>query len=121
MRCRSRRSYPSSKDSLRAVADRIFNPINIIKGGSVWLLGFIITFVIYFGATIPRSSRQFLNNFFFELGLSTSQPEAAKPSVLPLPSSTTQVMVIDRNGTTQPPAPPAKSLTFRISQSTTRD
>lgn len=99
--------YPSSKDSLMAVADRIFNPVNIIKGGSVWLLGFIIAFVIYFGTTIPKSSRQSFNNFFFEIGLSTSQQEGTEPTVLPLPSSTPQVMVIEPNGTTSP-LPPDK-------------
>src|SRR6185436_18719900 len=46
--------YPSETDSRHAVADRIFKFWNIWTGGYVWLAGFIIAFIIYFGATVPQ-------------------------------------------------------------------
>ncbi len=54
--------YPSVKVSREEVARRIFKPWNIIRGGGVWVIGFLLTFLIYFSATIADSSRQAINN-----------------------------------------------------------
>lgn len=50
--------YPSEKDSREEVARRIFKFINVWRGGSVWLIGFILAFVIYWAATVPSSSKR---------------------------------------------------------------
>lgn len=76
--------YPAEEVSRREFAGRLFNPYNIIRGGYVWLLGFLIAFIIYFGATIPKSSRQAFNTFPFWNSLGISQPEQIEPTVLPL-------------------------------------
>jgi hypothetical protein len=44
--------YPDKTVSLHAVADRVLNPYRIARGGSVWLLGFLIAFSMYFGALL---------------------------------------------------------------------
>jgi hypothetical protein len=50
--------FPTKEKSRHAVAEQILNFWNLVTGGYVWLIGFVIAFIIYFGATIPQSSRQ---------------------------------------------------------------
>jgi len=54
--------YPTETKSRDAVAERIFKFWNIWGGGYVWLAGAIIAFIIYFGAIVTPSNRQFLSN-----------------------------------------------------------
>lgn len=79
--------YPSEVISRNAVAARIFNFINIWKGGYVWLAGLIIAFVIYFGATVPQSSRQFLSNVPPLASLLRLPRENITPPVVSLPAN----------------------------------
>jgi len=94
--------YPSKETSLKAFADRIFNPINIIKGGNIWLLGFIIAFVIYFGATVPKSSQQAFDNFLtinnWSL-LGGSSVQKTEPTMLP---ASLPVSAMNQENSTQP-------------------
>ena len=54
--------YPAEKDSRAAVADQLFKFWRVWKGGYVWLAGFILSFILYFGVAGPQSSRQFISN-----------------------------------------------------------
>jgi hypothetical protein len=57
--------YPAEAKSREAVAHRLFKFWKIMRGGYVWLAGFILAFTIYFGVTVPQSSRQFISNVGF--------------------------------------------------------
>ena len=67
--------YPPEAKSRAAVADQLFKFWTVWSGGYVWLVGFIIAFVLYFGAAVPQSSRQFIGNMpiFQRLGLVNKQ------------------------------------------------
>jgi hypothetical protein len=67
--------YPPEAKSRAAVADQLFKFWTVMSGGYVWLAGFIIAFALYFGATVPQSSRQFIGNIpiFKTLGLVDDQ------------------------------------------------
>ena len=54
--------YPSEAKSRGAVADQLFKFWTVWSGGYVWVAGLILAFVLYFGATVPQSSRQFIGN-----------------------------------------------------------
>jgi hypothetical protein len=54
--------YPSETESTAKVAQRLFNPVNIFRGGNVGLAGFLIAFALYFAATVPSSSKDFVND-----------------------------------------------------------
>lgn len=80
--------YPSEKSSREEVAKHIFNFVKVLRGGSVHLIGFTLAFVIYFAATVPPSSKQFVSNFplLFELGI--TQPAAIEPTIGSFPGMT---------------------------------
>ena len=65
--------YPKVDESRRKTADEMFKFWNIVRGGYVWLFGFIIAFGIFFAATIPQSSKDAIDGFppFVWLGIST--------------------------------------------------
>ena len=54
--------WPSERESRLLVGRETFNFWSIWKGGYVWLFGFIIAFVLYFGTSVTQSSRQFVSN-----------------------------------------------------------
>jgi hypothetical protein len=64
--------YPEVGHSRAAVADQIFNLLNIVHGGWVWLFGGLIAFMLYFAASFPASSRAALDTYplWVKLGLS---------------------------------------------------
>lgn len=73
--------YPSERFSTKEVSRSIFKFWEIATGGSVWLAGAVVAFLIYFAFTVPQSSREFLNSFLPErLGL--TQPEQIVPTVI---------------------------------------
>lgn len=80
--------YPSEKESTREVAQRIFNPVNIIRGGYVWLAGLVVAFVIYFAFTVPKSSSQVINTFpLIEwLQLAPEEVDPITPTAVAIPS-----------------------------------
>lgn len=47
--------YPEPETSRQIFARRIFNYWNVMRGGYVWLIGAIISFVIYLGTSTPDS------------------------------------------------------------------
>jgi hypothetical protein len=49
--------YPPPDISRRKVAEQIFDPRNIIRGGYIFALGVLMSVVVYFAATVPRSSK----------------------------------------------------------------
>lgn len=73
--------YPPEETSRKAVAERIFKFWNIYHGGYVWLFGFIIAFAIYFGVTVPQSSRQFISNLGILNTLQLTNWERIQPTL----------------------------------------
>ena len=73
--------YPSETKSREIVADRIFKFWNVLTGGRVWLAGLIIAFTIYFGATVPQSSRQFLGSSKLLTSLNLVNKETIEPTI----------------------------------------
>ena len=63
--------YPSEDKSRTAVTSQLFKFWTVMRGGYVWLGGFIIAFMVYLGAAGPQSSRQFISKIGFlqQLGL----------------------------------------------------
>lgn len=55
--------YPPVKRSLQEVAGEIFKPWKIIRGGGVWFIGLVLAFLLFFAATVGRSSNQAVKNF----------------------------------------------------------
>jgi len=76
--------YPPEDNSRKAVADRLFKFWNVVQGGYVWLAGLIIAFTIFFGVTIPKSSREFISNFGFLNTLHLTEWERIGPTILQL-------------------------------------
>lgn len=54
--------YPPQGESRRAVAYRIFNPLRILRGGGIGVIGFLLAFLLYFAATFATSSSQNIDN-----------------------------------------------------------
>jgi hypothetical protein len=67
--------FPSKENSRAAVSRQILNFWNLFTGGFVWLIGVILAFIIYFGATIPQSSRQAIDSISILRDLGITQPE----------------------------------------------
>lgn len=53
--------YPNQRLSLIEVTKRILNPFNIVTGGNIWLLGLVITVILYFAAIIAPNSKQVID------------------------------------------------------------
>ena len=74
--------FPTKEKSRRAVAEQILNFWNLVMGGYVWLLGFLLAFIIYFGATFPQSSREVVNCIpLFHKTLKITQCNQIRPTV----------------------------------------
>ena len=76
--------YPPASDSCAAVADQLFKFWTVMRGGYVWLAGFIIAFTLYFGAAGPQSSRQFISNIGFLRSLELVNREDIAPTIVKL-------------------------------------
>jgi hypothetical protein len=48
--------YPSRKDSHTLITQAILNPLNIIQGGYIWLVGGLIALLSYFAVTVPENT-----------------------------------------------------------------
>ena len=81
--------YPPENDSREVVADRLFKFWNVLNGGYVWLAGLIIAFMIYFGVTVPKSSREFISNFGILNTLQLTKWERLSPTILQLNNAST--------------------------------
>ncbi|MDT5268463.1 MAG: hypothetical protein QOH49_649 [Acidobacteriota bacterium] len=99
--------YPSEATSTDEVSRHVFNFVEILKGGYVYLAGAIVAFIIYFSLAVPQSSRQFLFNLpHFGLGL--AQAEQVERTVLPNPKVEKPLNV------TPTPTPSAAAATTRV-------
>jgi hypothetical protein len=67
--------YPSADDARKEVAKCIFNPLHLLSGGYIWLFGVIIALVVYFAATVPKSSKDLIDCILLQrvLGISREQ------------------------------------------------
>lgn len=74
--------YPSETESREAVGNRIVNFWNVMNGGYVWVAGLIISFMIFFGAVVPTSGRQFLSNIEILNRLHLVKREPIQPTVI---------------------------------------
>ena len=74
--------YPSEVKSRAAVADQLFKFWTVMRGGYVWLAGFILAFVLYFGAAVPQSSRQFIGNIFVLQSLGLVNEQNLQPTIV---------------------------------------
>jgi hypothetical protein len=73
--------YPSVTESRREVARKIFDLWNIIWGGGVWAIGFMLAFLLFFAATIGKSSSQAVTNFLPLVATGISDWTIIKPTV----------------------------------------
>ncbi|HEX7956300.1 MAG TPA: hypothetical protein VF508_05110, partial [Pyrinomonadaceae bacterium] len=73
--------YPSERVSRREVARQVFRFWNLINGGGVWLVGFVLAFVIYSGLTFSQSSREFVHSFAVWERAGLFRQEAVTPTV----------------------------------------
>lgn len=76
--------YPPETQSRSAVADRIFNPLHVMSGGYVWLIGGLIAFLLYLILAAVPSTRQSINSFSPLVCLGITQEETVGPTVRPL-------------------------------------
>lgn len=74
--------YPPENVSREMFSRRLFKLSNILRGGGIGVIGFILAFAIYFNATVPTSSSQFVRNTFSLIKL--EQPVIIEPTVLPI-------------------------------------
>ncbi|HEV7395061.1 MAG TPA: metallophosphoesterase, partial [Pyrinomonadaceae bacterium] len=74
--------YPSEAKSREAFANRLFKFWNVLTGGRVWVAGIVIAFTMYFGATVPPSSSQFLGNIGLLNRLHLTSPGSIEPTII---------------------------------------
>jgi hypothetical protein len=116
--------YPSERFSTEEVSRRVFKFWEIATGGSVWLAGAVVAFLIYFAFTVPQSSREFLNSFVPErLGL--TQPEQITPTVIvrksepydpPTPRQAAESTATSAPASAPAPTPDASKVTLPAEQ-----
>jgi hypothetical protein len=75
--------YPPADLSRRKIAKEIFNPVNLINGGYVALIGGLIAAIIYFGATVPQSSRIIVDALLHKLFGVAAAPDTSIAQMLP--------------------------------------
>lgn len=54
--------YPSKQASTRVVNKELFKPWVVIRGGNIWLLGFLMAIITYFVASFPEPHYDFTNS-----------------------------------------------------------
>ncbi len=67
---RHQQRYPHHDASRREVAKRLFNPVTVIKGGYVRVVGFWLAFLLYFASTAPGGFRGALGALLWRAGVS---------------------------------------------------
>lgn len=73
--------YPTADVSRRAVAREIFNPIKVLRGGGVFVLGGAIALVLTFAGIAADSSRPAIHNLLPFTALNITKPERYKLTV----------------------------------------
>ena len=83
--------FPAKDVARREVAGRIF-PWHVWKSGDVWILGAVITLILFLGVTFSPSTRDSFNNFYYwhklNLTQSMSVDSATTPSAPTAPATT---------------------------------
>jgi len=74
--------YPNEDRSRKAVADEIFNPIKVARGGGIWVLGGVMALVLAFAAIAGESSRPAIHNFLPFTLLNITSPQQYESTVL---------------------------------------
>ncbi|HEY6122026.1 MAG TPA: hypothetical protein VIV66_18860 [Pyrinomonadaceae bacterium] len=59
--------YPRTSLSRVDVARQLLNPFKLMSGGGLWLLGAVLSVIIYVGGTFPRSSRTVVRQTLWKL------------------------------------------------------
>ena len=83
--------YPDANSSRKETAQQIFWFLNIVKGGFVWLFGFVMAFALFFSASFPQSSKDVVDSFplWTAVGVSppaeTQTPEPPATNLQPMP------------------------------------
>lgn len=75
--------YPSPKESRRVLASRLFDPVNLVGGGYVALLGSFMAAIVFFAATIPASSKTVVDVLLNRLFKVSPYPETGLGSWFP--------------------------------------
>lgn len=68
--------YPTELVSRREVANQIFNPLKVFRGGGVGVIGAVIAAILTFSAIANQSSRPAIHNFLPFVVLNLTTPEA---------------------------------------------
>ncbi|MCM3869333.1 MAG: hypothetical protein ND895_01380 [Pyrinomonadaceae bacterium] len=74
--------YPPEDRSRHAVADEIFNPIKVARGGGIWVLGGVMALVLAFAAIAGESSRPAIHNFLPFTLLNITSPQQYESTIL---------------------------------------
>jgi len=102
-------TYPAPDKSRERTADELFDFRNVVRGGAVWLFGFIIAFVVAFAANFPQSSRDSIDSCppLAALGVSPSKDAlAAEVKAQPTPLAYVKPMPRFTWGPDAQPTPP---------------
>lgn len=73
--------YPSRIVSRSAVLKKLFNPFSIANAGYVWVLGIIMSCLMFFAATIPQSSSDAMHTFPPWYWLGVTEKGFVRPTV----------------------------------------
>lgn len=74
--------YPNEVVSRNAVAEEIFNPWKVFRGGGVGVIGGVIALILAFAAIANDSSRPAIHNFLPFTALGITEPERYKSTVV---------------------------------------
>lgn len=75
--------YPSPEESRRVISGRLFNVLNLIRGGYVAALGAFMAVVVFFGSTAPRSSKAVIDMLLYKVLGVAAYPETSLASWFP--------------------------------------
>ena len=73
--------YPDPVSSRKHVAEEIFNPWRVVKGGGVWFVGGLVALILSFAAIADDSTRPAIHNFKAFVALGLTEPARYMPTV----------------------------------------
>ena len=75
--------YPPPAESRRAISERLFNVLNLIRGGYVAALGALMALIVFFAATVPRSTTEVIDKLLGKLFGVSKYPQTGLASWFP--------------------------------------
>lgn len=72
-------TYPTPAVSRQAVARRLFNPLQLLGGGFIWIIPFMLALVLGTGATRSEGTRWFGDHALTALGITAEAPLGGGP------------------------------------------